>query len=278
MKRARVEINEIRKTMERVQALREPNQKLADALDARFDAFYNECGFQKGEVVVSLKYIEEQLAALKPEVASASGVQQAPGMAESLKNLEVKRDLLKQMQQNFDEIVENDKVSRELFTLFGNELGRVNQYLDVALEKYEAIENTLNDEAAEFDLHAIEASKANIENIERYLLGDFAGFYSKLSARVDELMTHVRTDLQKLREMGVELNRKIREERARQDAERLEAEKRHKQEELQRLEDAKLWNRVKHWGHSTWLWVLDTVNAIGKMFVSDTKNKPEAAS
>jgi len=194
-----------------------------------------------------------------------------------MKDLEVKRDLLRMMQQNFDEIVEDDKVSRELFALFGNELGRVNQYLDVALEKYEDIENTLNDEAAEFNLHAIEAAKTNIENIERYLTGDFAGFYSKLSARVDELMAQVRSDLQKLRDMGVELNRKIREERARQEAERLEAEKRRKQEELQRIEDAKLWNRVKRWGRSAWDWMINKISAVGKMFTGDSKPKAATA-
>lgn len=278
MKRARAELNEIRKLSDKIQALREPNQKMAEALDARFDSFYNECGFQKGEIVVTLKYIEEQLDLIKREHVGEVKKDQPPAVLETIKDLEEKRDLLKQVEEDFAEVMEDDKLARELFALLSNEIGRAHQYLDVALEKYEDIENTLNDETAEFNLHAIEASKANIENIEQYLTGDFANFYSRLSSRVDTLMSSIRAELQKLRDMGIELNRKIREERERQEQERIAAEKRKKEEALQKIEDAKLWNRINRFGGRIWEWGKKQAAKVVRFFAQGNQSEVAKSS
>ncbi len=281
MKRARLIISEIRKGIDRIQQMQEPNQKQADEFDARFDTFYKECGFQKGEIQNELASIEQELSALQDSARVSGGAglvnESLPAaVAEAVKMLEEKRDALKEEQLSFDEVVSHDALSRQFFSTFAKEFSRAQDYLDVALEKYEKIENTLNDETAELALHAIEASKTNVINIEQYLQGDFAQFAQRLSGRIAESMDATKKGLEKLRQMGVELNKVLREEKEELARKERKAQEQKRVMALKAQEDARLINRMKSWFNEAWRWVKGGTTWFLHLFSSSSSSARKA--
>ncbi len=251
---------------------REKFEKIrSEDLDKKFDAFYQECGFQQG-------FIDEQLNSIGEEIKQT---QESVGMLDAdrknfLKQLEEKRTELTELKKEFSHVQKLDAAANEGIKTLNEEINRAQGYEAEAWEQYQKIADTLNDEVAEDLYRRIEASLRNTQALERYIKNDIVQFFATLSSDVDKQIGVVKGKIEALRAKGVELNKKVLDERIKQEALKREQERLKKISDQKALEEKKLkdtwsykarsfftgaWNTVRGWTVSSY-------KAVRGLFVS----------
>lgn len=250
-KKAEDLFNKLKKQLTTVTPLRKDFDTRWQELDKKFDSFYQECGFQQGEIDARLKQIQEEI-----ERAKKAGMPPQE-QRDLLKKLDEKRVEVEKLKTEFLYIQKLDAASSRAVQTLGEEIEKALSYENKAWTALEKISDTLNDEAAEKLYRDIEALFRNIVALERYIKNDFSQFYTVLSSEIDKQMGVVRKKLSELRAVGVELNKKVLEEQAKMEA--LKKEQERLQKEKAAANAAK--NAQHGWFSAIWL-------SIKKAFVS----------
>lgn len=240
-------------------------------LDKKFDSFYQDCGFQQGE-------IDGQLSAIADEIkqAQAEAGISVTDQRELLKQLEEKRTELGKLKEEYMHVQKLDAAANEAIKTLNSEIDKAQTYETSAWEQYQKIADTLNDEVAEDLYRRIEASLRNVQALERYIKNDMTQFFSTLSSDVDKQIEVVKSKIEALRAKGVELNKKVLEEKAAaaREQERL---KKLKEQQLaaQKAKEAaqKTWTyKVNSFFQSIWGslrgWTISSYQAVRGLFVT----------
>ncbi|HBY06028.1 MAG: hypothetical protein UV38_C0002G0220 [candidate division TM6 bacterium GW2011_GWE2_42_60] len=220
-------------------------------LDKKLDGFYQECGFQQGEIDARLKTIQEEI-----EQAKKTGMQ-AQELRDFLKKLDEKRVEVEKLKVEFSYVQKLDAASSKAIQMLGEEIEKALSYENKAWTALEKISDTLNDEAAEKLYRDIEVLSRNIAALDRYIKNDFTQFFTTLSSEIGKQTDTVRQKLTELRARGVELNKNVLAEQAKMEALKKE------QERLQKEKTAAEAAKKSQAGWFSTLW-----SSIGNFFAS----------
>lgn len=252
LKKARKQFEEIRHAVSRVMPSNEEfSRKLAE-FETLINQFYQELGFQAGEIDERLKNLSDQLKQIE---TSPQGL--TPEQKVLQKDIQEKLAELEKVKANLTLLQKMDSALHEAVASLDRQLGRINAYQDQAWKNYEKIEDTLSDEIADELYRGMENQLQNIVAIERYIANELSAFYSKTQADAQQQMTIIREGVTRLKERGVALGKALKEQ--------LASEEKRKADEAARKEKARQkanrpWyagavETVSGWFAAVWLWL-----------------------
>jgi archaellum component FlaC len=196
-----------------VQPVQEKYLAERTALDTTMNAFYNDYGFQRGEIDERLDVINEDL---KPLESTKSALDDQERLIRD--EAKRKREALEDLKKNFDYLQKlEDALSQSLITMSA-QIHKVNSFVDQSWVNYEKIGDVLNDEVAQDLLGKMHVMLDNASAIEAYLTGELRNFFTNTIQKTTAQVELVKNKIIALKDEGIALGKKM---KALQDQEEL---------------------------------------------------------
>ena len=197
----------IKKTFNDIMNVRMSFVSQRNRLDRELDIFYGQMGLEEGPLS---ELIDHGLQLLKQEKNSQQGLLNKE-QEKFLAIVQGKERDLEQLKLNIKALQELDKkLDQALDTLF-QQIDIANQYEQKAWETFKEVARELDDKAARKSYYETEGLLKDIKNIHSYLTGEFSNYFSQAIQSSQSHSEMITSQMQALKNSGVDL-KKIAEE------------------------------------------------------------------
>jgi hypothetical protein len=165
-----------------------------------FDPFYQEIGFERGELNDVIDLLVDKIEEERKEEGMLDIKERT-----LLAKLEEEKSALEQLKLNSELVNKYDTAISNAISELLKQLNQARQYEQVAWQEFKAIAEDLNDVVARARFYAVKTQHKNIKNILEYLKGSFNEYFDKLEANAKKEVDLVKEGIKTLKTRGLDL-------------------------------------------------------------------------
>lgn len=169
-----------------------------------FADFYKKSGYEKGELDTALNMLKTDVEEQRTKGCTLNEQERAAFAA-----LEQEKEKVEQLHKAIQAINILSVAFDDALKLLNQQIALCNSYEQQASEQLTTIERELSDKQAKESYHQMRTAFENIINIEQYIKGDFAQYFTNLTTKTQEHIATVMASLAALKERGIDLTKQI---------------------------------------------------------------------
>jgi rubrerythrin len=199
---ARRIFDQVRSMMAKLELARTDFQAIRASTDEQCNQFYSTMGFEQGEL---FSWIESHLATLEKERAQQGQLDEQGRI--KLAELNDKKRLLENARHDLTAMQEDDKALTQAGITLSEQITRCTKAEQDAWMLYETIGEILNDQRAAQLLESMKAKLQFIQDVERYLQGEFLSYVNALVNRMQGHTERLNKQVADLKSRGIVLSK-----------------------------------------------------------------------
>ena len=165
-----------------------------------FNPFYKNVGIGQGELSETIAMLVSQLENERKKVGVLSEQERA-----FLDVLQTEKKTLAQLQENVNAVSDADLAIDDALLKLMEQINKVRSYERQAWDRFKAIARELSDQRAYELYEEMKGLSRNVTDILAYIRQPFQNYFQNLSGKATEEIEKIKTDIQALKEKGIDL-------------------------------------------------------------------------